>query len=105
MSERIRLSEDTYRALVALKGNDETFDDLLSRLLAERRESDARAFGTARDSGRELTRQRRHARRARRRNGTSVAGDVYDSGVLVEYLADDDFRVEGIADVLELDVL
>jgi predicted CopG family antitoxin len=39
MSKRIRVDEDTHAALAALKGEDESFDDLLSRLLRERRET------------------------------------------------------------------
>lgn len=39
MSKSIRVEEDTHRALAALKGDDETFDELLSRLLRERRET------------------------------------------------------------------
>ena len=39
MSKSIRVSEDTHAALEALKGEAETFDDLLSRLVAERRET------------------------------------------------------------------
>jgi len=39
MSKSIRVEEDTHAALAALKGDDETFDDLLSRLVRERRES------------------------------------------------------------------
>ncbi|WP_265109493.1 antitoxin VapB family protein [Halosolutus halophilus] len=39
MSKSIRVDEDTHAALAALKGDDETFDDLLSRLVRERRES------------------------------------------------------------------
>jgi predicted CopG family antitoxin len=39
MSKSIRVDEDTHAALAALKGEDETFDDLLSRLVRERRES------------------------------------------------------------------
>lgn len=39
MSEHIRVDEDTYAALLALKHEDETFDDLLTRLVRERRES------------------------------------------------------------------
>jgi len=38
MSKSIRVDEDTHAALASLKGDDETFDDLLSRLVAERRE-------------------------------------------------------------------
>jgi predicted CopG family antitoxin len=39
MSKSIRVEEDTHAALMALKGEDETFDELLSRLVRERRES------------------------------------------------------------------
>lgn len=39
MSKSIRVDEETHEALSALKADDETFDDLLSRLIAERRES------------------------------------------------------------------
>lgn len=39
MSKSIRVDDDTHAALAALKGDDETFDDLLSRLVGERRES------------------------------------------------------------------
>lgn len=39
MSKSIRVEEDTHAALAALKGDDETFDDLLSRLIEERRET------------------------------------------------------------------
>ena len=39
MSKSIRVDEDTHAALAALKGEDETFDEFLSRLVAERRES------------------------------------------------------------------
>jgi predicted CopG family antitoxin len=38
MSKSIRVEEDTHTALSALKGEDETFDDLLSRLIEDRRE-------------------------------------------------------------------
>ena len=39
MSKSIRVSEDTHSALEALKGEDETFDDLLSRIVRDRRET------------------------------------------------------------------
>ena len=39
MSKSIRVEEDTHAALTALKGDDETFDELLTRLVEERRES------------------------------------------------------------------
>lgn len=39
MSKSIRVEENTHAALEALKGEDETFDELLSRLVRERRET------------------------------------------------------------------
>lgn len=63
MSKRIRVDEDTHAALVALKGDDETFDDLLSRLIRQRRETICEGAGlwdgtdaadAARDKRREL---------------------------------------------------
>ena len=39
MSKTIRVDDDTHAALAALKGDDETFDELLSRLIRERRET------------------------------------------------------------------
>lgn len=39
MSKSIRVEDNTHAALAALKGDDETFDDLLSRLVRERRET------------------------------------------------------------------
>lgn len=39
MSKSIRVDDDTHAALASLKGEDETFDDLLSRLVEERRET------------------------------------------------------------------
>ena len=38
MSKTIRVDEDTHAALSSLKADDETFDDLLSRLLEAHRE-------------------------------------------------------------------
>ncbi|SDF69303.1 Uncharacterized ACR, COG1753 [Halorubrum xinjiangense] len=38
MAKRIGVGEETYDALASLKRDDETFDDLLTRLLRERRE-------------------------------------------------------------------
>lgn len=38
VSKRIRVDEETHAELAALTGGDETFDDVLSRLLEERRE-------------------------------------------------------------------
>lgn len=42
MSKSIRVDEDTHTALALLKKDDETFDELLTRLLRERR-GDVRA--------------------------------------------------------------
>lgn len=39
MSKPIRVDDDTHAALAALKGEDETFDELISRLLRKRRET------------------------------------------------------------------
>lgn len=39
MSKSIRVDDDTHATLTALKGDDETFDELLSRLVRERRET------------------------------------------------------------------
>lgn len=36
MSKTIRVDEETHEALAALKGEDETFDELLSRLIEDR---------------------------------------------------------------------
>lgn len=38
MSKTIRVEDDTHAVLVALKGDEETFDELLSRLVRERHE-------------------------------------------------------------------
>lgn len=66
MSKSIRVEEDTHAALETLKGDDETFDDLLSRLLSERRElvgegaglwSGTDAAEKARESRREMKRE------------------------------------------------
>jgi predicted CopG family antitoxin len=39
MSKTIRVGDDTHASLKALKGEDDTFDDIISRLLEERREA------------------------------------------------------------------
>ena len=62
MSKSIRVEADTHASLAALKGDDETFDELLSRLVRERCESvheGARRWaGTdAADSAREVRRE------------------------------------------------
>jgi len=50
MSKSIRVADDTHAALAALKGEDETFDELLSRLIRERRESIQAGAGLWADS-------------------------------------------------------
>lgn len=39
VSKSIRVEDDTHAALASLKDEDETFDELLSRLVRERRET------------------------------------------------------------------
>ncbi|MDL5360995.1 antitoxin VapB family protein [Halalkalicoccus sp. NIPERK01] len=39
MSKSIRITEETHAVLAALKGDDETFDDVLSRLIEDRRDT------------------------------------------------------------------
>ena len=39
MSKTIRVAEDTHAALETLKGDEETFDELLTRLISERRDA------------------------------------------------------------------
>lgn len=39
VSKSIRVEEETHAVLAALKGDDETFDDVLMRLVEDRRES------------------------------------------------------------------
>lgn len=50
MSKSIRVGDDTHAALAALKREDETFDELLSRLVRERRESVREGAGLWADS-------------------------------------------------------
>lgn len=50
MSKTIRVDDDTHAALEALKGEGETFDDLLSRLVEERRETVRKGAGLWADS-------------------------------------------------------
>ena len=65
MSKSIRVSEDTHAALEALKGEAETFDDLLSRLVAERRETVREGAGlwTDKDAATAARRARREMKR------------------------------------------
>jgi predicted CopG family antitoxin len=39
MSKTIRVDDETHAELARLKGDDESFDDLISRLLRQRREN------------------------------------------------------------------
>lgn len=63
MSKSIRVEDDTHAALAALKGEDETFDEVLSRLVEGRRETvregaglwaDTDAAESARDARKEM---------------------------------------------------
>ena len=45
MSKSIRVEDDTHAALASLKREDETFDELLTRLVAERRELVSKGAG------------------------------------------------------------
>lgn len=45
MSEHIRVDDETYATLEALKGGDESFDDVLSRLVERRRSAVRRGAG------------------------------------------------------------
>ena len=51
MSKSIRVDEETHAALASLKGDNETFDDLLTRLLRERREEIRSGAGLWEGSG------------------------------------------------------
>jgi predicted CopG family antitoxin len=50
MSKTIRVEEDTHAALAALKRENETFDELLLRLIRERRETIREGAGLWADS-------------------------------------------------------
>ncbi|WP_128904059.1 DUF7557 family protein [Halorubrum amylolyticum] len=65
MSKSIRVDEDTHAALASLKSDDETFDDLLTRLIRERRE-DIRA-GAGLWSGTDAPERAREKRREMKR--------------------------------------
>lgn len=66
MSKSIRVDDDTHAALAALKGDDETFDELLSRLLRERRETVREGAGLW--SGSDAAEQARDARERMKRD-------------------------------------
>jgi predicted CopG family antitoxin len=61
MSKTIRVEEETHASLAALKGDDETFDDLLSRLVRERRAAASEGAGLWADS--DAAEKAREARR------------------------------------------
>lgn len=65
MSKSIRVDEDTHAALAALKGDDETFNELLERLIEERRESVREGAGLW--SGTDAAEQARRARKEMKR--------------------------------------
>ena len=60
VSKRIQVDDDTYAALASLKGGDETFDELLTRFLDERRELVGE--GTSLREGTDAARAARRAR-------------------------------------------
>ncbi len=61
MSKSIRVSEETHARLAALKGEDETFDDLLARFIRERRDSIREGAGLWEDTdAAEKARAKRH---------------------------------------------
>lgn len=66
MSKTIRVEEETHAALAALKGENESFDDVLSRLLEERRESIR--TGTGLWEGTDAAEKARAARREMKRD-------------------------------------
>lgn len=86
MSKSIRVEEDTHAALSALKGDDETFDELLSRLVRERCET-LRA-GAGLWAGTDAAEKAREARTEMKRG-----------------VGDADFDVAGITDALDVDFL
>jgi predicted CopG family antitoxin len=51
MSTSIRISDETKRKLEALKRDDESFDDLLSRIAVDRTEKDVRELAGFGDEG------------------------------------------------------
>lgn len=65
MSKAIRVDDDTYAALEALKGEDETYDDVISALLERRRETIRAGAGLwgdndAAEKAREARKQMKH---------------------------------------------
>lgn len=66
MSKRIQVDDDTLAALLALKGEDETFDEFLSRLVRERHE--AISAGAGLWSGTDAAERARESRRGLKRD-------------------------------------
>jgi predicted CopG family antitoxin len=66
MSKSIRVGDDTHAALAALKHADATFDELLSRLVRERRETVRRGAGLWR--GTDAAENAREARQEMKQN-------------------------------------
>jgi len=66
VSKSIRVDEDTHAALAALKRDDETFDDLLSRLVRERREAvrDGAGLWAGTDAAESARRKREEMKRS-----------------------------------------
>ena len=50
MSKTIRVDDDTHASLAVMKGDDETFDDVISRLLENRRAAVEEGAGLWADS-------------------------------------------------------
>lgn len=69
MSKSIRVKEETYAALAALKGKDETFDELFSRLIEDRRESVREGSGLW--NGTDAAKKAREARNAMKQDVNS----------------------------------
>lgn len=71
MSTSIRISEKTKRKLEAIKRDDETFDELLSRLAVDRTESDVEEMAGFGRSGIE-----KHMRETRSELNESLSEDA-----------------------------
>ncbi|WP_237560326.1 antitoxin VapB family protein [Halolamina sediminis] len=78
MSKSIRVDEETHAAPSALKREDETYDDVLSRLLEERREAVVEGAGC----GTGATLRRQHARRVNADFDVPALTDVVDIDLL-----------------------
>lgn len=58
MGEKIRLGEDTHDTLAALKGDEETFEDVIQRLLERRKERIRKGAGYWDEADAETARER-----------------------------------------------